>query len=203
MPVKATVDSMRSVWIPLGQGAAWISAVLGTFLLPPPDILVHGEIVSQPWPNFARFVLAFLCGIAFVVSRWSGTRNNWKTWSVASLILLSLGSGLLFFYWYRLSTSACQYRGMYVMAGRSYVNGDVATAARSFGTNCTALIESVGGDTTGIWPMAELVVGQATLAVVFVLAACLLAGSIMCLLEGIRRSPEGVPTAHAGPVGRR
>jgi hypothetical protein len=185
--VSGVLTWWRTYWIRLTQAAAWLSAALGGFLLPPPEIL-GGESQPQPWPHLVRFLVAFLCGIVFVLSERFSTRATWQAWLGASVASLVAGGAAFGAYWYLSLTMTCVYRGQAVMTGVTFVSERAREAARGYAGDCAALLAAALGDSTSLWPIGHLAGRQALLASLFALATCSFAVAVMCLLEAMRRT---------------
>jgi hypothetical protein len=118
MPRNRALDaltSLRSNWRLATQAGAWMAAVAGGFLLPPPRDISAGEASSA---LFVPFLLAVTLGLlALPVARFRAKRHA-KLWAAISLASLCLGVAALFLYRDLRAAWSVEFEGERVVIGR-------------------------------------------------------------------------------------
>ncbi len=95
-PVQTWLKQSRKSWAVLAQASAWVLALVGGFLLPPPTG-GWGE-ADKTWLRFGQFFVAVLVGLIFVpVWKWKQKKHALGWWE-AAMVSLVLATGGFFTY---------------------------------------------------------------------------------------------------------
>jgi len=183
-PFGSVVETLKSHWSSFTQGAAWILAVAGTFLFPPPVDVSGGD---QMWPAFNRLVVAAVVGLLAVpLTIWKRKQDTWKWWWVALISLL--GFILAFVLYVNLSAENTVAHG-----SRRVVIGDDKARTDTYrthvltnpelGDNDEEIVADFGGQTGSLWTKQSLIRNRNHLSITYVLTACLLAISLMAVTQ--------------------
>lgn len=161
---------MKQTWESLAQIATWLIGLVTLFVVNPPRLAV-----DDPPPTIDRFVqftLAILIAIAFAIF----ARRKAQRRLSAALSGALLAAALLFFgsYLYFGDHWTCRYdTGSPMVIGQTYSSVAAMYLSNNPGLDCAGLIRDFAGQTSTIWPRAELVNRRLILSALF-------AGTVIC-----------------------
>jgi hypothetical protein len=170
-------------WRSLVQGAAWIMALVGSFLLAPP-------IWESLWKGLAGFVVAALTGLMYVpITRFAGKQHTLSWWIIA-LVSLVAGMALTFVYLEKRYDWSAEYAGARMIIGGTltddatkYTNSELAKGHAKPGAS--DLLKDYGGKPEDIWLADEIHYRRNMLLILYVASLVLLTISIMSIPQAI------------------
>jgi hypothetical protein len=169
-------------WANLARAAVWLAGTVLLFVVEPPRVGVGDTATSTV--RFVQFALAILIGVVAVavpgLQRSSRVRSAY-----AALALLAGGTALLGGYLFLTDRWTCDYPGGPLVVGATYLQAAAEHVARNPGIECQQLLLDFAGQTSSIWPRAELTDRRLGLAGLFTLVVLTLALAAMLVIRAV------------------
>ena len=106
---------LRSQWASWAKGGTWLSTLIMSFVVPPPEDVSSPQAVSATL--YARFLLAVITGLFSIVTQiWKRPKNS-PAWLRASVVGAALSVLLIFNYQAIVRTRTAAYDGRQVIVG--------------------------------------------------------------------------------------
>ena len=171
------------LWSLLAAGAAWIFAVIGGFLLPPP--IGTSKEDQRIWPQLAAFIVTVLAGLMFVAGRRWNKRKHSGWWAIISAALLVLAIGSLLGYQSLSYSRTCKYNNRTVVIGTVYTQQALRFLENHPGRSSEYLVNAAAGKVEDVWTKESIDRARIQLAVTYISCIPLFALCIIAVIQSI------------------
>ncbi len=169
------------LWVVLAQGAAWILATIGGFLLPP----LTTEEDQRMWPRLAAFIIAVLFGLMFLAGQRWNKRKHLVAWGAASAGLLVLAIASLLAYQLLSFSRTCKYDDKLVVIGTEYTQLALRFMEKQPDHSCEFLLNSAAGKVDDVWTKESIDRSRIQLAASYICCVPLFALCLMAVVQSI------------------
>ncbi len=193
-------SGMRKLWRRLAQTAAWLCALLATFVFPPPT-----DITSDPsrvFVFFSRFIVAILVGLLTLpLGKFAAKR--YAVWRLVSIALLAAGITSFFGYEDLRSKYTADYQGDQRVIGWTFTyEGWIHKDSEKGITNKQLLADALG-DPAGIWTAESIHKASLWIHLYYLLTVITLAACVITLVQALNsEETNGALTAPVEPLQR-
>jgi hypothetical protein len=171
------------VWAVLAQGAAWIVAIVGGFLFPPP--VVTSEKDERIWIGLASFIITVLVGLMFIAGQRWKRKKYLARWGATSAVLLVLAIASFLAYQLLYSSRTCKYYDKLVVIGTEYTQEAVRFMEKQPDHSCEYLVKSVAGKVDDIWTKQSIDRSRMQLAIAYISCIPLFTLCIIAVVQSI------------------
>jgi len=176
------LDAFKEHWGVVAKIAAWLTGVIGTFLITPP--LLSLDRGDSNMLYFAQFVLAIVVGLFFIVP---SSRVRGPQWRLISIVALVAGIGLFFAYVLFFARWTAMYEGV----GRMVIGETLSEVGKQIQTEFHTTspgrtIWLVNGEVEALWPQGERLTRYLALCGMYTAAMIALSVSAMSMIEFVR-----------------
>jgi len=202
---KSWLQGFTKYWNLLADGAAVLLGIIGTFLYPPPPEISQD---NEQWLGFARFIIAILIGLMFVLGLLWNRRKHTRIWWVTSFLALLLSVGAFFSYNYFSNQWTCRCFSGRVVIGRASEKTRLGNGA-SADAACKDLLQENSCEAEQIWLADSIKQNRFLLAALYIACVPLFSICIVSLIQSIfcmtrdneNREDIGTPTAASNAYG--
>lgn len=171
------------LWTVLAGGTAWILAVIGGFLLPPP--IGTSKEDQRIWVQLAAFIITVLVGLMFLAGRkWKESKHS-ISWGVASAVLLVLAIGSLLAYQLLSYSRTCTYNNKLVVIGTVYTQQALRFLANHPDQSCESLVDAAAGKVDDVWTKESIDRTRIHLAITYLGCVPLFALCVIAVVQSI------------------
>jgi cation transport ATPase len=178
---KSWLQRITQYWNLIADGAAVILGIVGTFLYPPPPEIAKD---NEQWLGFARFIIAVLIGLMFVLSLLWNRKKHTKIWWATSFITLILSIGAFFSYNYFSNQWTCRCFSGRVVIGRAAEKTQLGNRSNADAA-CKDLLQENSCDAEQIWLADSIKLNRFLLAAMYIACVPLFSICIVSLIQSI------------------
>ena len=177
------LNKTSRVWTALAQGAAWVLAIIGGFLLPPPT--GTSEEGERIWLQLAAFIITVLVGLMFIAGQRWKKRKHLVWWGATSAVLLVLAIAAFLAYQLLSSSRTCKHNNKLVVIGTEYTQQAMRFMEKHPDHSCEYLLDSAAGKVDDIWTKESIDHTRMHLAITYISCIPLFALCIIAVVQSI------------------